>query len=91
MSPIRSVAALAAIVASAATAAAPAQPEFRQFTGGNEKKAELVDHDAAVPAPHRHVMRAITRADGSVELTCATERNERFTAFEHQRRGTQEK
>lgn len=91
MSPIRSVAALAAIVASAAAGAAPAQPEFQQFAGGAGKKAALVEDDAAVPAPHHHVMRAITRADGSIELTCATERNERFTAFEHQRRGTQEK
>ena len=91
MTRIRSAAALAALAATAAASAAPVQPEFQQLTDGAAQKAALATTDAAVPTPHRHVMRAVTRADGSVELTCATERNERFTAFEHQRRGTQEK
>ena len=82
-----------AVLSCAGASAAPAQPEFQRFEGGAAAKAALAaaQQDAAVPAPHKHVMKAITRADGTVVLTCATEPNPKFVAFEREHAATQEK
>lgn len=88
----RPLAALA-VLACASASAAPAQPEFQAFAGakaGAAKSAALAP-DAVVPAPHKHVLKAVTRADGSVAMTCVTERNPKFVAFERERTATQEK
>jgi len=87
----RPLAALA-VLACATASAAPATPEFHQFDATDAAAAKsartAVD---AVPAPHKHVMKGVTRADGSMELTCAAEPNPRFVAFERERQTTQEK
>jgi len=82
-----------AVIACVSASAAPTQPEFQQFEGGTAAKAALASAASreAVPAPHKHVMKSVTRADGSVVLTCATEPNPKFVAFERERTATQEK
>ena len=61
--------------------------------GGANAKSKLVaaTAESAVPAPHQHVLKQVTRADGTVVLTCATEANPAFVAFERERTATQEK
>jgi hypothetical protein len=87
----RPLAALA-VLACASASAAPATPEFHRFDAAEAAAAKSArTADIAVPAPHKHVMKAVTRADGSIELTCVAERNPKFVAFERERTTTQEK
>jgi hypothetical protein len=85
---------LAAIVvlACANASAAPATPEFHRFDAAEAAAVKSARAGkVAVPAPHKHVVKAVTRADGTVELTCAAETNPKFVAFERERLTTQEK
>ena len=88
----RPLAALA-VLACANASAAPATPEFQRFDAAEAASVKSARAGAklAVPAPHKHVMKAITRADGTVELACAAEANPKFVAFERERQTTQEK
>ena len=86
---LRPFAALA-VLACASASAAPAQPEFQQFDAAKAKsaKAALVAPGAVVPAPHKHVLQAVTLPDGSIAMTCLTEANPKFVAFRRERENT---
>ena len=89
MTSLRPFAALA-VLACASASAAPAQPEFQHFDGAkaSSTKSAVVAPGAVVPAPHKHVLQAVTLPDGSTAMTCITEANPKFVAFQRERENT---
>lgn len=80
-----------AVLACAHASAAPTAPEFHAIDAAEAAAAKSARFAAEIPAPHQHVVKSVTRADGTAALACSAEPNPKFVAFERERLTTQEK